>query len=83
MTSTREFIRNKPKPTEEEALDFARSVMAEKGAFEDWGVYKYEDGLSIDNAIKALKEHAIDMSERMALEKCLYAMEPDDETAAA
>lgn len=69
MSDVRKFIRMTPKPTEDEALAFARSVMA------DQGVYGPKDGMSCHTAIKAFEQHAVDMSERMALEMCLYAID--------
>jgi uncharacterized protein Yka (UPF0111/DUF47 family) len=71
----RGYIRKGPKPTVENALGYARSVMVARGAFKDWGDYKYEDGLTIESAIAALKQHADSQQETMALEMCLYAME--------
>jgi len=71
----RKHVRKKPKPTKEEALDFARSVMLEQGAFKNWSVYKYEDGLTVESSLSALQKHAVDMSEFMALEMCLYTLE--------
>lgn len=68
-TTTREFIRSKPKPTEVEALEFARSVM------ESQGVYYLWDMLSLESAREALEKNAFDASEVMALEKIIYAME--------
>jgi len=73
--STADFIRSQPKPTEEEALDFARSVMTSKGVDVDWGPYEFRDGLSITNARDALEKHCVDTSEAMALEKIEYALE--------
>lgn len=73
--NTHEYIRKEPKPSEGEALNFARSVMESKGVDVDWGVYILKDGRNIENAQKALEAHAIDLSERMALEKINYALE--------
>ena len=73
--SVRDFVRKKPKPTVEEALDFARSVMSNKGVGEDWSPYKFVDGMSLEKAKAAFEEHAFDMSEIMALEMADYALE--------
>lgn len=75
QNSTRDFIRARPKPTEAEALDFARSVMESKGVDVDWGPYRFRDGLSPSNAREALKRHCVDLSETMALETIEYATE--------
>jgi len=73
--SIRDFVRKKPKPTVEEALDFARSVMMEKGVDVNWGPYQFRDGMSLTNAKTALEIHAVDTSEVMALEMVDYALE--------
>lgn len=73
----RDYVRSQPKPTHKQALNFARSVMMSKGVDTSWGPYKYGDGLSIKAAKAALEVHAIDTSECMALEMCIYAMEPN------
>lgn len=73
--STRDFIRREPRPTEEEALNFARSVMSEKGVDCDFGPYKFADGVTLKLAKAALERHAIDTSENMAFYMAEYALE--------
>jgi len=69
------FIRSKPKPSDIEALDFAKSVMIEKGLDDQFGPYKPNDLLSLSTARTALEANAIDQFEYMALEMINYALE--------
>ena len=75
---TRDYVRGKPKPTEEEALNFARSVMVEKGVDTATGPYEYADGVTLKMAKAALEKHAVDLSERLAFEMIDYALEDAD-----
>ena len=65
--SVKDFIRSKPKPTLEEAMNFTLSVMEEKG------VYEFPE--NAEHALKQLREKAVDLSEQMALAKLEYALE--------
>jgi len=69
-----DFIRSKPKPSDIEALDFAKSVMIEKGLDDQFGPYKPNDLLSLSTARTALEANAIDLSECMALEMINYTL---------
>lgn len=73
--TTRDFVRSRPRPTAEEALGFARSVMVEKGLDIDngYGPYKLADGMTLKLAKAALEKHTVDASEHMALEMAEYA----------
>ena len=71
---SRHFIRSKPKPTIQEALNFARSVMVSKGVDTNIGPYVHADGITIKQARRALYKHAIDHSEHMALEMIEYSL---------
>ena len=73
--STQDFVRKQPKPTQHEALVFARSVMSSQGVGEDHSPYKWADGETAETAVAAFEAHAIDTSEFMALEKLKYALE--------
>jgi hypothetical protein len=75
MSRIREYVRSQPRPSQEDALNFARSVLREKGAFEEYGPYCHDDGVTIENARKALEKHAFDVSEWMAFEMIEFALE--------
>ena len=68
---TRDFIRSKPRPTPDQALTFAQSVMGEQG------IYRPNDLATCESALAALTDHAVDQSEIMAIEYLKYALEGD------